>query len=63
MGSSDELLTRYEVAQYLKIHVASLSRLRKANPDFPQPVKVGTRLIRWTRRSVQDWLERSTRQQ
>jgi predicted DNA-binding transcriptional regulator AlpA len=50
------LMTRAEVAQFLRIHERTVGRLR-ADPgmQFPEPVHLGTAL-RWKRSSIMRWI-------
>jgi predicted DNA-binding transcriptional regulator AlpA len=54
---SADLLSATEVAALLGISVKSLYRYR-ATGGFPDPIRVGPRLIRWPSRVVNEWLVR-----
>ena len=56
---SDVLLTVRDVQQLLRISNPTLSRIRAdKNADFPKPIAVTTKAVRWKRTDVEDWLER-----
>ncbi len=52
----NELMTRAEVAELLRIDPRTLDRLR-ADPEarFPRPIQLG-RLVRWRRSTIERWL-------
>ena len=56
---SDVLLTVRDVQRLLRISNPTLSRIRAdKNADFPKPIAVTTKVVRWKRADVEDWLER-----
>jgi predicted DNA-binding transcriptional regulator AlpA len=56
-----ELLTPDEVASQLKIERRSFLRTVAKQPDFPAPIRIGPRILRWHAEHVAQWIERSTR--
>jgi predicted DNA-binding transcriptional regulator AlpA len=57
----DELLPIAEVAALLGVDVRTIHRLR--HQGFPAPISVSKRMKRWSRRSLQDWIDRGGRRQ
>lgn len=55
---SDELLTRREVATWLKVHINTIDNMRKRDPDFPQPIYVTARNKRYSRKAIYAYLYR-----
>lgn len=56
-AAGDELLTLDEVCALVKLGKSTIYRMVKAG-DFPQPKKLPTGTIRWTRGSIRRWIER-----
>ena len=48
------MLTRKDICERFKFHVATLQRLRKAG-RFPKPVRLGRRCLRWREEDVERW--------
>jgi predicted DNA-binding transcriptional regulator AlpA len=57
----DELMTPDEIAARLKIERRSFLRTVATRPDFPAPVRLGQRIVRWHAEQVEQWIQRSTR--
>lgn len=54
------LLSSEEVAKRLRVSVRTLWRL-VASKQFPQPIRFNRKLVRWTSRSLDDWLASAER--
>lgn len=52
---TDRLLTRAEVESRFGIARTTIYRLMRAG-DFPTPVRVGPRAVRWRECELEDWL-------
>jgi predicted DNA-binding transcriptional regulator AlpA len=55
------LMTPDEVAELLRIERRAFMRSIAKQPDFPAPVRLGPRILRWKFDEVQLWLDRRTR--
>ena len=51
----DRLLTRAEVETRCGIARTTIYRLMRAG-QFPEPVRVGPRAVRWPERELENWL-------
>jgi predicted DNA-binding transcriptional regulator AlpA len=56
-----ELMTPDEIAAKLKIERRAFLRTVAKQPDFPAPVRLGQRIVRWHADQVELWIQRSTR--
>lgn len=56
-----DLMTPDEIAELLKIDRRSFVRTVSKQPDFPPPVHIVGRIMRWHRDDIQLWLQRHTR--
>lgn len=56
-----DLMTPDEIAAKLKIERRSFLRTIAKQPDFPSPVRLGPRIVRWQADQVEQWVQRSTR--
>lgn len=56
-----DLMTPDEIAAKLKIQRRSFLRSVATRPDFPAPVRLGERIVRWHADQVEQWIQRSTR--
>lgn len=56
-----ELLTPDEIADRMKIDRRAFVRSISKQHDFPAPVRLGPRLLRWNATDIQEWLEKQTR--
>lgn len=56
-----DLMTPDEIAAKLKIDRRSFLRTVAKQPDFPAPVRLGQRIVRWHAEQVEQWIQRSTR--
>lgn len=55
---ADALLTVRDVQRLLRISNPTLSRLRAdKNAQFPKPIAVTAKAVRWRRSDVEAWLE------
>ena len=52
----DRLLRREEVEVRCAITTSTLYRMMRAG-DFPEPIRIGSRAVRWLRNEVNDWLD------
>lgn len=52
---NDRLLTRPEVESRCGIARSTIYRLMRAG-EFPEPLRVGPRAVRWPASEVEDWL-------
>ena len=48
----NQLLTREEVAAFLRVDVRTLRRLVLAN-ELPGPIRIGERIVRWRRKDIE----------
>ena len=55
--AGDGLLARADLLQLLRLSDQGLDRLRKKDPTFPQPAKLGHRTLRWKKADITAWLE------
>ena len=54
----DELLTRPEVEGLVRLKKSAIYRLLEdPGSDFPRPLKIGSKAIRWRRSEVAAWLD------
>jgi predicted DNA-binding transcriptional regulator AlpA len=56
-----ELLTPDEVADRLKIERRKFLRTVAVQPDFPAPVRLSQRILRWHSDDIDTWINRATR--
>ena len=55
VGNDDTLLTQREVTELLSVTARTIQRWL-ANGDFPPPIKLSNRIIRWRRDDIDSWL-------
>ena len=55
------LLTRKEVEQRCRIGTSTLYRLIRFS-DFPKPVKIGSKSVRWPVADIEAWIVKQPRQ-
>ena len=53
---TERLLTRLEVEKVVSLSRSAIYRLMRSG-DFPEPIQVGTRAVRWRLSEIQEWLE------
>lgn len=51
----DRLLTRRDVEKWCQIARTTIYRLMRAD-QFPEPIRIGPRAVRWLRSEVEAWL-------
>ena len=51
----NRLLRRKEVGQMVSLSRASIYRLMDSG-DFPHPIRVGPRAVRWRLRDIEEWM-------
>ena len=51
----DRLLTRRDVEKWCQIARTTIYRLMRAG-QFPEPIRIGPRAVRWLRSEVEAWL-------
>ena len=51
----NRLLRRKEVEQMVSLSRASIYRLANTG-DFPHPIRVGPRAVRWSLRDIEQWI-------
>ena len=57
MRQTDALLRRTEVEQRCHISCTALYRLMRSEPpQFPLPLKIGPRKVRWLESEIEAWL-------
>ena len=56
MATESLLLTQNETLALVSLSRDYVWRLRQAG-DFPEPVDLGTRLLRWRRVDIERWVE------
>jgi excisionase family DNA binding protein len=55
--SGERLMTRPEVAEYLRVSVSTVFRLQ-ADPDNPMPeIRIGARGVRYRKSEIDAWLD------
>lgn len=52
----DRLMTRPEVEELTRLSCSALYRHMRES-DFPPPLKISSRAVRWKRSEVLDWIE------
>lgn len=59
MGTTDEILTitTPEFRASLRLAKSSFQVLRNSDPNFPHPIRLGVRTLRWRYSDVQRYLE------
>ena len=55
--TAEPILTTPEFCDFVKISRAQLFRLIKRDPDFPRPIRVSTRTLRWRLRDINRWMD------
>ena len=53
---NDQLLTRQEVEKRCRIARTTIYRLMRAG-QFPEPIKIGPRAVRWPESEITSWVE------
>ena len=51
----DRLLRRPEVERRCQLGRSTIYRLMRLG-QFPEPIKIGRRAVRWSEREVEDWM-------
>ena len=51
----DRLLRRPEVEQRCQLGRSTIYRLMRLG-QFPTPIKIGPRAVRWSEREIEDWM-------
>ena len=54
---ADQYLNQREAAEYLGCSQEFL-RLKRREGDFPEPVKLSARDLRWSRAALEEWIQR-----
>ena len=62
LGSMSNLLTRREVESRFGISKTTIYRLMRSG-EFPEPVRVGVRAVRWPEAEIAEWLKGRPRSQ
>jgi predicted DNA-binding transcriptional regulator AlpA len=57
----NELMTPDEIADKLKMERRAFMRTVAKQPDFPAPVRLGPRILRWHADMIEQWIDRHTR--
>jgi len=52
-----DLLTPDEVAELLKVGRRVFIRTVSKQPDFPKPVRLGGRVLRWHSEEIEQWAQ------
>ena len=52
---SDQLLTRREIEKLCRLSRTSIYRLMRAG-QFPEPIRIGPRAVRWPQSEIESWL-------
>ena len=58
VAGADELLNVREVSKIVKMATSSIYRY-VARGEFPEPVKLSSRMTRWRRSEIQAWINES----
>ena len=53
--SQEKLLRRQEVEAYCQIGRSTIYRLMRLG-EFPTPIRIGSRAVRWSATEIEDWL-------
>ena len=56
----EKMLTQSEIRQWLGLSESGLHKMRRRG-DFPEPVRIGARAIRWPQSEVEKWLRERPR--
>ena len=60
--SNTRLLTQKDVEEIVRLSKTSLYRYMRAG-QFPEPLRIGPKAVRWRADEVQDWIESRSRSQ
>ncbi len=55
MGTDEQTLTVAELCQRWKVNRVTVWRMRKDDPDFPSPVAVRGRIVRFSASSIAEY--------
>lgn len=61
-GQLGDLMTPDEFARYLGVHRKTLDKVRRANPDFPEPLRIGPGTTRYLRHEIVAFVIRLSQQ-
>jgi excisionase family DNA binding protein len=56
MAEDEELMTEEEVAKLLTVSLSTVKRLRVSG-EGPRSIRISTRVVRYRRQDVLDWME------
>ena len=54
-NTPDRLLRRTEVEQRCQLSRSTLYKMMRAK-EFPEPLRIGARAVRWSQREVDNWI-------
>lgn len=54
----EQLMDRNDVANLLAVHVNTLDSIRQRDDAFPDPIRLGDRVLRWDPADIRGWLDR-----
>jgi predicted DNA-binding transcriptional regulator AlpA len=52
------LMTKADLAAFLQVAPRTVDQLRQ-RPDFPRPLRLGYKTVRWRREDVERWAEQA----
>jgi len=59
-GSNRQLMTVKEVAEFLGVSVRTVWE-QTAKGELPQPIRIGRKITRWHRATLEEWLNEKLR--
>ena len=51
-------IKKEDITEKLGISISTLDRIRKNDPDFPEPIRISRRAIRFSEEKVKEWIEK-----
>jgi len=51
-------IKKVDITEKLGISISTLDRIRKNGLDFPEPIKISRRAIRFSEEKVKEWIEK-----
>lgn len=52
---TDTLWTATDIQRYLQVSRRTFYRMRESHPDFPRPLALGRRTLRWDPETIRAW--------
>ena len=54
---ASDLMTYAETASFLNMSESSIRRFLQNDPTFPTPIRMGQRVVRFSKKKLEEWLE------